>query len=66
MLSFLCKLFQPKIGTDRWFKSATKKDVIAYRKTLQEIFMDPHQDKTLREQIHRYLPYLDKVISEKK
>ena len=65
MLGFFKQLFEPKIGTSRWFKKATRTDILAYRDALQAIFMDPNQDMALREQIHRYLPYLDKLISRK-
>lgn len=66
MLDFIKKLFEPKIGTSRWLKKASRADVLAFREALQAIFMDPKRDDTLREQIYRYLPYLDKVISKKK
>ena len=66
MLEFIKKFFEPPIGSGRWLKNASKVDVMAYRDALQAIFMDPNRNTALREQIHRYLPYLDKVIAKKK
>lgn len=66
MLGFIKKLFEPKIGTSRWIRKASKADILALRDALQAVFMDPKRDDVLREQIHRYLHYLDKVIAKKK
>ncbi len=66
MLNFIKKLFAPQIGSNRWLNKATKADVQAYRDALQAVFRDPNRDMALREEIHRYLPYLNKLIAKKK
>lgn len=66
MRGFMKKLFAPRISSEKWFKKASRADVEALRDSLHAIFMDPTRDQKLREQIHRYLDYLDKVINKKR
>ena len=66
MLKFIKALFEPKVGSDRWLRIASKDDIMKYWDALSKIVRDPNAD--MDERIHirdHVIPYLRKVVYDR-
>lgn len=57
------QFFKPKVGSDKWLRTAPLETVWAYREELWNKLMDPKEDLDLRWRIRDYtLPYIERII----
>ena len=58
--------FNPKVGSYKWFKSASTQEIKDYREELWKELMDPNEDTALRIRIRDHIfPYIDKILYDR-
>ena len=56
-------LLEPKVGTAKWFRSASTEAIKEYREELWNKLMNPNEDSSIRIQIRDHiLPHIDKIL----
>ena len=62
----LKQYFKPKVGSAKWYRTATTEAIKEYREVLWKKLMDPNENDSLRAEIRDYaIPHIDKILNNR-